>query len=212
VIVRIGVFLLALAAALVPAAAGADPPTLQGNVGPAFVITLNDPSGNPVTHLDAGTYAVHVTDQSTFHNFHLAGPGVDQATTVEGTGTSDWLVTLSEGTYTFVCDAHPAVMKGSFTVGTPTPPPPPPPVQALKGRVGPGLKIAFAHSATAGKAKITIRDLTAKDNFHLVGPGVNKRTGIAFKGTATWTVRLRAGKYTFRSDAHKALRGTLTVS
>jgi len=211
VIVRLGICLLAAAGALASAAA-ADTPTLQGNVGPAFVITLNDPSGNPVTHLDPGAYGVHVTDQSDFHSFHLVGPGVDQATTVAGMGASDWQVTLSEGAYTFFCDAHPTIMKGSFTVGTPPPPPPPPAAQALKGRVGPGLKIAFARTATAGSAKITIRDLTAKDNFHLVGPGVNKKTGVAFKGTARWTVTLQAGKYTFRSDAHKALHGTLTVS
>src|SRR3989442_196605 len=184
---RLGLLLLAAAAALA-SAAGADTPTLQGSVGPGFSISLTDSAGSAVTHLDPGAYGVHVVDQGDIHNFHLVGPGVDKATSIEGTGTVDWQVTLADGTYRFLCDAHPTLMKGSFTVGTP---PPPPAVQKLRGSVGPGLKIAFARSANAGKTRITIRDLTAKDDFHLVGPGVNKKTGIAFKGTVTWTVTLR---------------------
>ena len=203
--VRLGVFVLAPVAALASGAA-ADTPTLQGSVGPGFTITLKDASGNPVTHLDPGAYAVHVSDLGDIHDFHLVGPGVDQATTIPGTGDFNWAVTLSNGTYRFFCDAHPTLMKGSFTVGTP------PAFQSLKGSVGPGLRIAFAHSASAGRAKVTIRDLTTKDDFHLVGPGVNKKTGVAFKGTVAWSVTLKAGKYAFRSDAHKALHGTLTVS
>jgi plastocyanin len=207
--VRVGVLLLVTAAALA-SAAGADTPVLQGSVGPGFSISLTDSAGSAVTHLDPGAYAVHVVDQGDIHNFHLVGPGVDQATSVAGTGEATWTVTLADGTYRFFCDAHPTQMKGSFTVGTP--PPPPPAAQRLKGSVGPGLKIAFAHAASPGRTKITIRDLTAQDDFHLVGPGVNKKTGIAFKGTVTWTVTLKVGKYAFRSDAHRALRGTLTVS
>ncbi len=203
--VRFGVFVLAVAAALASAAA-ADTPMLQGSVGPGFTITLKDASGNAVTHLDPGAYAVHVSDQGDIHDFHLVGPGVDQATTIDGTGDLDWNVTLTDGTYRFFCDAHPTLMKGSFTVGTP------PALQSLKGSVGPGLRIAFAHSASPGRARVTIRDLTTNDDFHLVGPGVNKKTGVAFKGTVTWSVTLKAGRYAFRSDAHKSLHGTLTVS
>ena len=109
----------------------------------------------------------------------------------------------------------------SITLGTPptvTPPPPatkPPTstgkVTKLNARVGPGAKISFAPSAPAGKATITVRDMTAADNFHLIGPGVNKKTGVGFKGTATWTVSLKKGVYAFRSDAHAKLRGKTTV-
>src|SRR5207237_8804393 len=154
-----------------PSAAAADTPALQGNVGPGFTITLNDASGSPVTHLDSGSYSVHVVDQGDVHSFHLLGPGVDQATSIEGTGESNWDITLTDGTYRFFCDAHPTIMKGSFTVGTP-----PPTVQTLKGRVGPGLKIALPRSAKAGRTKVTVRDLTAKEDFHLIGRGVNKKT------------------------------------
>ena len=59
---------------------------------------------------------------------------------------------------------------------------------------------------------LTIRDRSKKDNLHLTGPGLNKKTGVAFTGTVKWTVTLKAGTYTFRSDAHKALKGTLKVS
>jgi hypothetical protein len=83
-------------------------------------------NGARVTHLDAGTYEVQVHDNSTVHNFHLRGPGVDNSTEVEFKGTTTWLVTLTDGTYTFVCDPHASFMRGSFTVGSAQPPPPPP--------------------------------------------------------------------------------------
>jgi hypothetical protein len=99
-------------------------------------------------------------------------------------------------------------MKGAFTVGNV----PTTAVLKLAGSVGPGAKIALARSAKSGKFSITIRDRSAKDNFHLIGPGVNKKTGVAFTGTVKWTVTLKPGAYTFRSDAHKALKGTLKVT
>ena len=108
--------------------------------------------------------------------------------------------------------APPATTTATTTTPTTTAKPPPPAVQKLTGRVGPGAKITFARSAKAGKAAITIDDLTSKDSFHLVGPGVNRKTGIAFKGIAKWAVTLRAGTYQFRSDAHASLHGTLKVS
>ena len=207
---RLGVLSLVLVAALASSSAAADPPLLRGNVGPGFTIGLIDATGASVKHLDPGTYLVHINDVSEFHNFHLTGPGVNQLTGVDEIESADWTVTFVDGTYTYVCDAHVATMKGTFTVGTVAPPPPVVPL--LKGSVGPGSKIGFARTAAAGPAKVTIRDLTAKDNFHLSGPGVNKKTGVAFKGTVTWTVTLKPGAYTFRSDSHPKLRGKLTVS
>ena len=55
--IRLGVLLI-LAAAALASAAGADTPTLQGSVGPAFTISLTDSSGSAVTHLDPGAYGV----------------------------------------------------------------------------------------------------------------------------------------------------------
>ena len=204
---HIGVFLLLAAAVVLSGSAAADNPQLQASVGPGFTISLKDASGAKVTHLDPGTYAIHVVDQSDMHNFDLTGPSVSKSTEVTEVGEQDWTVTFTDGTYRYVCDVHATSMKGSFTVGnvsTTT-------VLKMSASVGPGQKIAFARTAKAGKTTITIRDLTTKDNFHLTGPGVNKKTGVAFKGTVKWTVTLKAGTYAYRSDAHKGLKGTLKV-
>src|SRR6266480_4569979 len=120
--VRLGLLSLVLVAALALSSAAADPPLLHGTVGPGFTISLVDSTGASVKHLDPGTYLIHIDDVSEFHNFHLSGPGVNQLTGVDEIQTADWTVTFVDGTYTFVCDAHVATMKGSFTVGTPPPP------------------------------------------------------------------------------------------
>jgi len=206
---RLGVLLLLLVGALAASAPAATPP-LQASVGPGFVISLRDSAGAGVSHLDPGIYTIHVNDQSPEHDFHLIGPGVDRATEVAEVGSQDWEVTLTDGTYRYQCDPHSTTMRGSFTVGTVAPPPPT--TLKLAGSVGPGAKISLARTAKAGKAIITIRDRTKKDNFHLSGPGVNKKTGVAFIGTVKWTVTLQAGAYKFRSDAHRTLKGTLKVS
>jgi hypothetical protein len=41
---------------------------------------------------------------------------------------------------------------------------------------------------------------------------VNKKTGVAFRGRVTWNVTLRPGTYSYRSDKHKKLRGSLIVT
>ena len=90
--------------------------TLDGTVGPGFDISLKDSSGNDVTTLTPGTYTINVDDKADIHNFHLSGPGVDEATDVSGTGTTTWTVTLQAGTYTFQCDPHSTSLHGSFEV------------------------------------------------------------------------------------------------
>ena len=95
---------------------GATGTTLNGSVGPGFDISLKDASDNDVTTLTPGTYTIDVNDQADIHNFHLSGPGVDEATDVSGTGTTTWTVTLQDGTYTFQCDPHASSMNGSFEV------------------------------------------------------------------------------------------------
>jgi plastocyanin len=210
---RYGVVLLLLAAvvAALGGPAAADNPVLQARVGEndSFAITLTDTTGAKVTHLDPGDYTIRVNDMSDMHNFDLTGPGVSKSTGVTDIGEQTWNVTFTNGTYKFVCDVHATTMKGQFTVGVvPTVTPP----QKLSGSVGPGAHISLTRSANAGKAVLTIRDRSKKDNLHLSGRGVNKKTGVAFTGTVSWTVTLKPGTYTFRSDAHKALKGTLKVS
>ena len=115
--VLLALSLAGLAAAVSVARPASTDGTLQANVGPGYSITLTQ-NGTKVTHLDPGTYTIDVNDQADIHNFHLFGTGVNETTSFEGTGTTTWTVTLSDGTYTYVCDAHPGSMIGKFTVGT----------------------------------------------------------------------------------------------
>ena len=217
---------LAAAALIVPGAAGvarasvAVTQPLVATVGSptsgnAFVITLKDSTGATITHLNPGAYAITVHDYATVHNFHLTGPGVDMSTDVEQTANATWAVTFTNGTYRFVCDAHPTLMRGSFTSGTVTAPPP---VKKLVAQVGPRRTItvkttsgARVRRLAAGAYRLTVKDLTRADNFHLIAVGINRKTGVRFRGTTTWAVRFRPGVARYRSDAHRTLRGSFTV-
>jgi hypothetical protein len=93
-----------------------------------------------------------------------------------------------------------------------------PAVVALTASVGPArtLKLTSASGArvksvTARVLRITVRDRSRVDNFHLRGPKVDKRTGVRFKGTVRWTVEVSTGRYTYESDGHKTLHRTFIV-
>lgn len=94
------------------------PASLVADVGhaDAFTISLTDPSGAPIRHLKAGTYSLAVNDESTIHNFHLSGAGVNDATSIGSAEKKTFKVTFTPGTYSFVCDAHVSSMHGKFTV------------------------------------------------------------------------------------------------
>jgi hypothetical protein len=206
------------------------PTTLNGTVGPGFTIRLVDGSGNSVRHLDPGSYTINVVDKSPEHNFHITGPGVDKATeigeTVEETGTLTWNVTFQDGRYHFQCDAHASTMFGDFAVGSATlppttttsTPPPPPSAKRLAASVGPGKTISVKRagvkfaSIKRGPAVLTVSDRSAADNFHLIGPGVNRTTTKAGKGTFTWRLALKAGLYRYHSDATATLKGSFRVT
>jgi len=221
---RLSLALLVAVGALSFAVPGGARPTqtvvLNGVVGPGYNISLTDASGQRVTHLDPGTYTIDVQDKASVHNFHLTGPGgVDQATDIDFVGNATWTVTLVDGTYRYQCDAHPTLIKGSFGVGTAPPPPPPVKPKKLAGSVGPGARIALRSASGARVAKVkagryalTVKDASKRDNFHLVGKGVNVKTGVAFTGKKTWTIRLAKGTYSYRSDATPRLKGRVAVS
>jgi len=206
---------LVLAAVLLPGSAhsAASSNALTATVGPGFSIKLVDANGKTVSQLDPGDYSITIKNLSpaSEHNFHLTGPGVDMFSAFDNV-TVTWNLTFIDGTYKFKCDAHPTIMKGSFHVGAL----PPAPVK-LTGKVGPKKTISLkkgvsaVKSLVAGRYKIVVSDATKADNFHLSGPGVNKKTGVKFKGGATWMLTFKKGKYTFRSDATKKLKRTFSV-
>jgi len=216
-----------LAAALLGAAGGEgapfENPKLHAKVGPGLAITLTDDSGAKVTKLDPGTYDIEVEDESDQHNFHLTGPGVDRATSVVDEGKELWTVTLTDGTYRYVCDPHAALMKGSFTVGT-APAQAPPPASGGGGGIvtstsrlvltsGPGFTITLRTTAgrdvramKLGAYTIVVRDRSRIHDAHVLAPGVDRKTTpLSYTGTQTWRIKLaKTGTFRFLCDPHAA--------
>ena len=60
--------------------------------------------------------------------------------------------------------------------------------------------------------RIVVRDRTVKQNFHLLGPRVNAKTGVAAQTTKTWLVYLQPGSYSYRSDRNARLHGAFVVA
>jgi plastocyanin len=84
----------------------------------------------------------------------------------------------------------------------------------LIGTDGPGFTITLSKKTVkAGMYVFVIHDRSAIHNFHLTGPGVNKRTSVPAVGTTRWTVKLKRGVYRFVCDPHAAImNGTLKVT
>lgn len=90
---------------------------LKGEVyASGFKIEMTTAAGAKLRTVEAGTYRIKVEDRSAIHNFHLKGPGVNRATSVSGRAETIWTVRLRPGKYTFACDPHAAMMRGSFRV------------------------------------------------------------------------------------------------
>ena len=209
---------LVLAAVLLPGSAQSAATATQLNVtvGPGFSIKVADANGSTVSHLDPGDYSITIKNlsPSSEHNFHLTGPGVNMASAFDNV-TVTWNVTLVDGALQVPvrrapddheglvprrrCAAAAARAEEADGQGRPEEGD-----LAEEGR-------ERGQVAGRGKYKVAVSDLTKADNFHLSGPGVNKKTGVKFKGSTSWTVTLKPGKYTFRSDATKKLRRTFSV-
>jgi plastocyanin len=89
----------------------------QRHQGPGFTITLKQ-NGSKVAKLKAGVqYRFVISDQSSIHDFHLSGPGIEQG---HHRGRlhrrSRSSSSFKKGTYTFKCDPHASFMHGSFKV------------------------------------------------------------------------------------------------
>ena len=89
----------------------------------------------------------------------------------------------------------------------------------LRGTVGPGFTItltkggASVKTLKAGTYRIVVADRASFHDFHLRGPRVNKSTGVGSTGTITWTLELRAGRYTYVCDPHASqMHGSFRVT
>ena len=102
------------------------------------------------------------------------------------------------------------IVPGAFASATAT---------TLNGTDGPGFTITLKKGTTKvtklthGTYVIKIADKSSIHNFHLKGPGINKSTAVGFVGAKTWTVTLKAGKYTYVCDPHSSfMKGSFTVT
>jgi plastocyanin len=178
--------------------ASADGPVWSGSVGPGFTITLRDASGSVITSAPTGPVTVQVDDNSEEHNFHLYGPGVDVATTVDGIGQSTFQVTLADGVYRFICDPHATRMRGQFTAGAGD--------GATGGASGGGTGSGGGGGGTGGGTTTTPPSAPVGATLVLTsGPGFT----ISLKTKAGKRVtRLKPGRYTVsvrdRSGIHNA--------
>jgi Copper binding proteins, plastocyanin/azurin family len=90
----------------------------------------------------------------------------------------------------------------------------------LTATVGPGPTISLRRangrrvtSLRRGRYRIVVRDRSTVHNFHLIGPGVNRKTTVRFRGTATWTFTLRRGTYRYVCDPHaRQMKGNFRVT
>jgi plastocyanin len=90
----------------------------------------------------------------------------------------------------------------------------------LTGETGPGFHIDVEKAGKdlktikAGTYKIKVEDKSSIHNFHLFGPGVNKKTSVSFVGDKTWAIKLKPGKYTYQCDIHlsEGMKGSFKVT
>jgi plastocyanin len=216
-----GLIVLAATAAFVLAPVGTPArsanPQLIATVGPGFTIRLTHPDGSAATKVDPGVYDIVVRDLASDHNFHLSGLGVEESTDVEALVNVTWTVTFRNARYTFVCDPHFTTMRGSLLSGTPASPAPVP--LKLTLTVGPAASIVLTNSAgkrvstvKPGSYSILVRDRSKVHNAHLVGKGVQRKSGLAATGNVTWKVTLAPGVLRYYSDrSPKTVKGSVTV-
>jgi len=88
------------------------------------------------------------------------------------------------------------------------------------GTDGPGFTITLkdatgktVKSLKKGTYTFVISDKSNIHNFHLTGPGVNKKTSVGAKVSTTWKVALKKGTYKFVCDPHASfMKGSFKVT
>ncbi len=114
---RFRALLVAVPVALLAAPAAQAYTTFYGTVGPGTTIVLKRANGTVVRNASRGNKTFVIRDRSSFHNFHLYGPGIDRRTGVAFVGKRTWSpLLLRVGRYTIVCDRHPLTMVRRFNV------------------------------------------------------------------------------------------------
>ena len=91
--------------------------------------------------------------------------------------------------------------------------------KTLSGTVGPGFTISLKYkgkkvsSLKPGRYRIRVSDKSDFHNFHIKGPGVNRRiTTVDFQGTKSRTFRLKKGTYRYQCDPHSSeMHGSFKV-
>jgi NitT/TauT family transport system substrate-binding protein len=63
-----------------------------------------------------------------------------------------------------------------------------------------------------GLYTFVVNDRSKAQSFRLKGPSVSRTTGVKARGRVTWTVTLRAGKYTYSSAGNRKLRASFRVT
>jgi len=94
-----------------------------------------------------------------------------------------------------------------------------PAATTLTGTDGPGFTITLTQGGKkvtklkAGTYTITVQDKSNIHNFHLTGPGVNKKTSVTAVTKTIWKVTLKKGTYKFVCDPHATImKGSFTVT
>jgi plastocyanin len=89
----------------------------------------------------------------------------------------------------------------------------------LTGVVGPGFTITLKQGTKkvttlkAGAYTIKVSDKSNIHNFHISGPGLNKKTSVGGMGATTWKVTLKKGTYKYVCDPHATImKGSFKVT
>jgi plastocyanin len=89
----------------------------------------------------------------------------------------------------------------------------------LNGTVGPGFTITLTKAGKkvktlpAGLYVFKIADKSSIHNFHLTGPGFNRKTSVGAVKNETWRIHLRKGTYKYVCDPHKSfMKGSFVVT
>lgn len=83
--------------------------------------------------------------------------------------------------------------------------------KTLTAVVGPAFNISLKQRTKAvkvlapGQYIVVVNDRSNIHNFHLMGPGVNKKTSVGGTGKSTWRLTLRRGTYRFVCDPHATI-------